>query len=171
MKQDISAGTLILKGNQIHQKIKRIAYQILENNLEEEYIIFAGIQHKGQLLAEAIAQEYKAISSQQIEINNIQLTKTDPLHNTVSLAQQIENPSEKVVIVVDDVLNSGRTIAYALKPLLEIPLKKIETAFLVNRAHKKYPIAAEYTGMELATTIQEHIEVVFEGEEKGIYLI
>ncbi|RZK74185.1 MAG: phosphoribosyltransferase, partial [Pedobacter sp.] len=78
----------------------------------------------------------------------------------------------KVVILVDDVLNSGKTLAYGLGVFLNTPHKKIRTVVLVDRRHKIFPIATDYVGLQLATVLKEHVDVVMDvdGEEDRVYL-
>jgi pyrimidine operon attenuation protein/uracil phosphoribosyltransferase len=69
-----------------------------------------------------------------------------------------------VIIVVDDVANSGKTMLYALQPFLRNQPKKIQTLALVDRTHKTFPVHTDYVGFALATTLQEHIFVEVSGE-------
>src|SRR6476646_2768367 len=86
------------------------------------------------------------------------------------LIQECEN---KVIILVDDVLNSGRTIAYGLGVFLNIPLKKLRSVVLINRSHKNFPVTADFVGLELSTVLKEHVSVVLDenNEEDAVYLI
>ena len=81
-----------------------------------------------------------------------------------------QNLTNKVVVMVDDVLNTGKTLAYSLKPFLDKKIKKIEVAVLVNRSHTAFPISPQYTGYELSTTMSDRILVKMTGKEKGVYL-
>ena len=161
----------LLSEEQIHGKIKRIAYQILENNYLEDHLYLAGIKGGGYLLAEKIQHEYNLISDKPAKLLKVSIDKENPLSSPVELDKSIETPEHSVVIIIDDVLNSGRTVIYALKPFLGMPLKKIESAFLVNRSHRLFPVSAKYTGMELSTTLQEHIRVSWDSDDFGVYLI
>lgn len=161
----------LLTKAQIEGKIKRIAYQILENNYQEQEIYLAGIKGGGVILASKIKIEFDKIADFPISVIEVSIDKLNPLSSPVSLNKEVKSPSEAVVIIVDDVLNSGRTVMYALKPFLSMPLKKIESAFLVNRSHRLFPVSAKYTGIELATTLQEHIRVSWESANFGVYLV
>ncbi|MBK6264481.1 phosphoribosyltransferase [Marivirga sp. S37H4] len=161
----------ILAHQQIQSKIKRMAYQILENNLHEQNIYLAGIKGGGSTLAKLLQLELTAINSIETVLIEVSIDKEKPLSSPVTLNKEIENPENSIVILIDDVLNSGKTMAYALKPFLAIPLKKIETAFLVNRSHRLFPISAKYTGIELATTIQEHINVSWKENDYTVFLV
>ena len=74
------------------------------------------------------------------------------------------------MVLVDDVLNSGTTLIYAVRHFLEVPLKKFKTAVLIDRNHKKYPVKADFKGISLSTSLQEHVQVVFENETSIAYL-
>jgi len=161
----------LLTKDQIGGKIRRIAYQILENNYEEKHLFLAGIAGGGFLLAQRIKTAYDEISTYPASLIEVEIDKENPLSSPVSCDKDIDKPSQSVVIIVDDVLNSGRTVMYALKPFLSLPLKKIESAFLINRSHRLFPVSAKYTGLELATTLQEHINVSWASDDFGVYLV
>ena len=166
-----ATATLILTQKQTLQKIKRIAYEVYENNFQEEEIILAGIFDKGYLFAQLLQQELNAISPLKSTLVKVSLDKLAPLQSDIHLDCDTSVLRNKVVILLDDVLNTGRTLVYSLKPFLNIEIKKIRTAVIVYRNHKQFPISADYVGYALSTTIQEHIEVILEGNERfGVYL-
>jgi pyrimidine operon attenuation protein/uracil phosphoribosyltransferase len=160
----------ILDREAILSKIKRIAFQILENNYQEENLYIIGIQGGGAILAKKISEELKSISDLNPIFLSVDIDKSSPSDSKVLLSGDVNVSENSVVLIVDDVLNSGKTIFYALRSLLDLNLRKIETAFLVNRAHRSFPIAANYTGIEIATTIQEHINFNWSEEGFGVYL-
>ncbi|MDX5349044.1 MAG: phosphoribosyltransferase, partial [Hymenobacteraceae bacterium] len=155
----------ILDQNQIAQKIKRIAYQIYERNFTEQEVLLAGIHQNGYALAERIAQQLSDISPLQVSLIRVVLDKETPLEQPVQLQPEQINVSGKVIILVDDVLNTGKTLAYTLNTFLPQNPKKVEIATLIDRHHPLYPVAATYTGYSLATTLQERVEVVLEESE------
>lgn len=165
-------GTQILDSTRISQKIKRIAFEILEDNAEEKAIIVAGIcrDDQGYALAQRITEALRDIGGPSIELTSINLDKADPTSSEVELGITPELVDGKVVVIVDDVANSGRTLLYAVKPLLDFSPRKIRIAVLVDRQHKAYPISADYVGTSLSTTLHEHINVVLGQEEEGVYL-
>lgn len=162
--------SLILNHNQVTQKIRRIAYQILENNHNEKHVVLVGIWGHGYKVANLIKEEVEKIAKFSVELLKIELDKELPTQSDISLDANVETLKNKVVILVDDVLNTGRTIAYSLKPFLNVKVKKIETAFLVNRSHTNFPISCTYTGYQLSTTINDHVEVEIKGEKVAVYL-
>lgn len=162
----------ILNARQLKQKIKRIAYEIYEQNFSEKEIVFAGIVDRGYVFAELLLQEFSSISDIPARLAKINLDKTSPLQSEITLDLPIEDFRNKVIIITDDVLNSGRTLAYSLKPFLNIEISRLQTAVVVDRGYKDFPISADYVGYSLSTTLQEHIQVVFgEGEESGVFLL
>jgi pyrimidine operon attenuation protein/uracil phosphoribosyltransferase len=161
---------IILNHQQIQHKTRRIAYQILESNVNEEEIIIAGISKNGFVFAQKIKTELEKITTAQITLCEVMINKQDPIQAiTTSLAK--ENYINKPLVLIDDVLNSGTTLIYGVKHFLDVPLKNFKTAVLVNRNHKKYPIKADFKGISLSTSIQEHIDVVFKTGEDMAYLI
>jgi pyrimidine operon attenuation protein/uracil phosphoribosyltransferase len=162
---------LILDKKQTIQKIKRIAFEIYENNFNEKELIVAGIYDKGYLLAQLLVKELETISPIKIQLIKVSLDKSAPLQSEISLDCDINTLKNKQILIVDDVLNSGRTLAYSLKPFLNIEIKRLQIAVLVDRGYKSFPVAADYTGYALSTTLKEHIEVILNNESSfGVYL-
>lgn len=162
---------LILNKKQIQQKIDRIAYQILEDNLNEKEIVLAGIWDRGYKLAIRLQKVLKKISEFKVTLLRIDLERESS--KLVAKTDLDESHwKNKVIIIVDDVLNSGKTLAYGLGVFLNTPHKKIRTVVLVDRSHKIFPIATDFVGMELATILKEHVDVIMdvEGEEDRVYL-
>lgn len=160
---------IILNHLEIEHKIKRIAYQIYETFVDEESIVVAGITKNGYLFAEKIAQSLSSISPIQIILCEVFVNKLNP-SDVVTTSIPKEDYENKGLILVDDVLNSGTTLVYGVKHFLEVPLKKFKTAVLVDRNHKKYPVKADFKGISLSTSLQEHVQVVFENNTSYAYL-
>ena len=161
---------LILDSKKIQQIIKRIAYQIYEQNFGEQEIVLIGISTMGSHFAKELVTQLKEISPLSILLATASLDKKANVQCKVEIDHPIQNFENKVVIIVDDVLNTGKTMMYCLQPFLSLPLKKLKVAVLVDRSHKLFPIAAEYVGYSLSTTVNQHIQVIFEGKEAGVYL-
>ncbi|WP_304062062.1 phosphoribosyltransferase family protein [Pedobacter glucosidilyticus] len=162
---------LILNHTQIQQKINRIAYQILEDNIEEQEIILAGVVSRGYRFALRLEKVLKEIAHFKITLAEIELNKeSSKLESSINIP--IEACQNKVIVLVDDVLNSGRTIAYGLGVFLNIPLKKLRSVVLIDRSHKLFPVATDFVGLQLSTVLKEHIEVVLDenNEPDGVYL-
>lgn len=159
----------ILSHEEIQHKIKRIAYQIYETYVDEEEIVIAGIASSGLELAKRINSSFNEISDIKTTFCEITIDKTNPLKPIVTSLDKSEYQN-KSLIVVDDVLNSGGTLIYAVRHLLDVPLKKLKTVVLVDRNHKKYPVKADFKGISLSTSLQEHVDVVFEKDNDAVYL-
>jgi pyrimidine operon attenuation protein / uracil phosphoribosyltransferase len=169
MMEGVAEKSLILNAAQIKQKIRRMAFEIYEHNFKEKSIVIAGIDGQGYVLAKLLAKETEAISELKITLVKVKIDKNEPQQTEVTLDCDLKEIKKKCVIIVDDVLNTGRTFAYSLKPFLNIDIKKLEIAVLVNRSHTLFPIYPQYTGYELATTLREHVEVIL-GKEGAVYL-
>ncbi len=152
------------------QKTRRIAYQILESNSNEKEVIIVGIVGNGLLFAKEIVRDLNQISDIKTTLCEIVINKKNPL-DTVSTTLSEEDYKNKSIVLVDDVLNSGATLIYAVKHFLNVPLKRFKTAVLVNRNHKKYPVKADFKGISLSTSIKEHVVVEFNENETIAYLM
>lgn len=162
---------ILLNQLQIAQKIRRIAYQIYEKNWDTQDVVLAGIESGGYILAKRLENELKNISPLKTQLVKITLDKFQLVQSEVMLDVDIQTLTNKIVILVDDVLNTGRTLTYSLRPFLKIPIIKLQTAVLVNRHHHSFPIAADYVGYVLSTTLQDNITVILnEKEDEGVYL-
>ncbi|MCY4779898.1 phosphoribosyltransferase family protein [Sphingobacterium sp. UT-1RO-CII-1] len=151
--------TLILNKEQIRQKSIRIAYQILEDNFEEPSIVLVGIAERGYIFAQRLQKILREISpNKDFELIKITIAK-DKRSLEGSTDKPINIAENKVIVLVDDVLNSGRTLAYGLGVFLNIPLKRIRTAVLIDRSHHQFPLFSDYYGLKLSTILKEHVEV------------
>ncbi|MBT8271584.1 MAG: phosphoribosyltransferase [Flavobacteriaceae bacterium] len=166
MTQD---SNIILNDKQIKYKIRRIAYQIYECNVEEEEIILAGIADNGYEFAKKLKTVLSRITGKQITLCKVIIDKRKP-QETVKTSIRTEDYTDKSVVLVDDVLNSGTTLIYGVKHFLDVPLKQFKTAVLVNRNHKKYPVKADFKGLSLSTSIKEHIRVEINSKESRAIL-
>ena len=166
----MSVKSRILDSKGISQKINRLAWQVYENNLKENDIVIIGISGRGEVLASKISEIINRISSIRTKVGTISLDKDNPYQSKVSLDIDILDYTEKVVVLVDDVLNSGKTLMYASQHFLTTQLIKLSTVVLVDRTHNRFPIKADYVGLSLATTLQEYITVVLDGDGEGVYL-
>ena len=171
----VSTSRLLLTPEQITQKVQRIAYEIYERNFDQDRLMIAGVLDRGYHLAERICRQLDRISHFSAEKNTLVLVevsieKFTAQQTQVSFNVPVADFEGQCIILVDDVLNTGRTLAYCMSPFLQQPIKKLEIAVLVNRSHIQFPVMASYTGLELATTLQEHIDVVFDSESEGVYL-
>jgi pyrimidine operon attenuation protein/uracil phosphoribosyltransferase len=160
---------LILTEQQVGQKIKRMAFEVYEHNFQEKEVVFAGIDGQGYTLATLLAKQLEEISSIKAKVVKVSIDKSAPVQSEIGLDAEPSSFKKKCVIVVDDVLNTGKTLAYAMKPFLDVEVKKIEVAVLINRSHSTFPIQPTYNGYGLSTTLTEHIEVIL-GKQAAVYL-
>lgn len=161
--------SIILSDQQINHTIKRIAFEIYENNINESSIILAGISKNGFIFAQKLKSVLENISDINVRLCEVKINKRRPLEN-ITTSLNTEEYKNQSLVLVDDVLSSGTTLMYAVKHFLQVPLKQFKTAVLVNRNHKKYPIKADFKGISLSTSLQEHIKVVFYDNSANAYL-
>lgn len=158
----------ILDQSVTEQKLRRMAYEILEDNGKNEDIILAGIRSNGYVLALRISALLEEICGKRFKVMGITLDKRHPAEIAIDGNQDING---KVLIIIDDVSNTGKTLTYALKPFIEHYPSKIQTLVLVQRSHKKYPVHPDYVGLSLSTFLHEHIFVeVSEDKITGAYV-
>tara|TARA_R110002073_G_scaffold72537_1_gene177336 strand:+ start:331493 stop:331990 length:498 start_codon:yes stop_codon:yes gene_type:complete len=162
--------SIILNNKEIQYKIRRIAYQIYESNSGQKEIIIAGITDNGFILAEKLKKVLDEIADFKSTLCEVHIDKQQP-RDPITTSLAVAEYKNKSLVLVDDVLNSGTTLMYAVKHFLEVPLKQFKTAVLVNRNHKKYPIKADFKGLSLSTSLQEHISVEFNKKEAIAYLV
>lgn len=162
--------TLILNNKQVQQKINRIAYEIFENNYEEKELVIIGIHGSGFVFAKKLADAIAKVAPVKIRLSELNINKENPLKAKATVPVQEKEFAGKTVLLVDDVLNTGKVLMYAAKFLLDFPVKRLVTAVLVNRRHRSFPIRADYVGLTLSTTLQEHIAVEFRKNKDAVYL-
>jgi pyrimidine operon attenuation protein/uracil phosphoribosyltransferase len=166
----IDSKNLILNHQEIQHKIRRIAYQIYESNVNEQEVILAGIESNGFILAKKLKTNLDKISDLKTTLCRVIIDKKHP-QSEIKTSLKVEDYSNKSIVLVDDVLNSGSTLIYGVKHFLNVPLKQFKTAVLVNRNHKKYPVKADFKGISLSTSLHEHVEVILEGNNFEAFLI
>lgn len=161
--------TLVLDHDRVQRKLQRIAHQLHEENVEEKGIVVVGIAPRGMQLAKRLSEQLGTMSELRIELLELKLDKDDPLTGPVMLSADLKDLKDRVVVLVDDVLMSGRTLMHAAAHLVQVPLKKLTTVVLVDRRHRTYPIRADIVGLTLSTTLQEHISVEL-GKKDAVFL-
>ncbi len=168
---EVITRTTILSADDIRKKIERISYEILEDNSDELEIILAGVRQKGFVFAQRLEAQLRSISDLSVVLTDVQLQKRKPTSSEILMGIDSSAVNNKVVIVCDDVANTGQTLLYAMKPFLDFSPKKIQVAVLIDRRHKLYPVSADYVGLSLSTNLQEHITVEMGmGIEEGVFL-
>ena len=149
---------IILNDKQIAQRIRRIAYEIYEANVDEKQVILAGIVGNGYILTQMLAE--------QLEVN---INKKEP-REEITTSIPVSEYKNQSLVLIDDVLHTGTTLIYGVKHFLDVPLKQFKTVVLVDRNHKRYPIKADYKGISLSTSLNENVAVKF-SEGKALALL
>ncbi len=150
MKKQILTEEVALK------KLKRIALEVAERNFNEKELLLIGIKENGIVIAQIISKLMKAVFTGSITVVALSMNKKKPTSITIEKDIDVDG---KTILLIDDVANSGRTMLYALKPLLEKHPKKIQTLALVERTHKNFPVDLDYIGLSISTTLNEHITI------------
>jgi len=151
----------ILKQDRIDKIVKRISFQIHEKNQNSSEVVLIGVLENGFILSELIKKELKKISKSKVQLFSIKINKKNPL-NPIDLNCDLSELKNKSIVLIDDVLNSGKTLIHCVKYLLDVPISNFNTAVLIDRNHKKFPIKIDFKGLSLSTTIKENVTVVFE---------
>lgn len=160
---------LILDKEQIDSKLQRMAYEVWEHNSNETAVTLIGVETTGMTVAQNLATRIRKISPLQVEVLSVKMNKRNPLADKIAIDADLTGKS---VVLVDDVSNSGKTLLYALRPVLDYDTTKILVAVLVERKHKAFPLSPDIVGHTVSTTIQEHIEVEAQhGDITGAYLL
>ena len=146
----------ILSKEVTEKKLRRMALEVAERNSEEKQLLLIGIKDNGVVIANTIKNYLKDIFKGEIKVIELSLDKRKP--GKITLSENIDF-TDKSILLIDDVANSGKAMLYSLKPLLEAFPKKIETMALVERTHKIFPIKVDYIGFSISTTLDEHIYV------------
>lgn len=157
--------SIVLNQEQIKQKIERIAYEILENTFAEKEIFVGGIAGNGFLLAERIVSKLNEISDQQIKLFEVTVNKDNPNDFAINLSIDDQDLSQSTIIIFDDVINSGRTMIHAVKRILDNKISVLKVATLVNRTHRRYPVQADFVGLNMSTTLKDNIIVELGAKE------
>jgi pyrimidine operon attenuation protein/uracil phosphoribosyltransferase len=160
----------ILTKKDIDQKIIRLGHQVLENCFEEPVIFIGGICGNGIKIAKRLKDIIQSESDQKVEVFEVMVNKDEPWSEAIKLSIPQENLKNAYILLVDDVLNSGKTMQYALVKFLEQPTKAIKTVALVDRTHRRYPIKADFVGISLSTTLKERVEIIMDDENSYAYL-
>lgn len=164
------SSSLILDNESVNKKIDRITHQIIEENFNEKELIIIGISKNGFLLAEKITKLLNQLNkSLKVELTELHINKNNPLKNSIEIKPNLSCENKKVILI-DDVLNSGRTLMHAAAYVINLGIKKMNTIVLVDRRHRLFPIKADWVGLTLSTTIQEHIRVDFKKGNILVYL-
>ena len=159
----------VLDFEKISRICGRLAYQILENNINEDEILLVGIKEKGYEIAKIIEQKLKDISSSKVHLKSITIDKKNP--NQISEFDINFNQMPKSVYLVDDVLNTGKTLMFAVNSLLKYDFNLIKTLVLIDRNHKRYPIKVDFKGISLSTNLDDTVKLISENKSLEAVLV
>lgn len=154
----MSTATQVLDHKQVMQRIERISWQIFEEFSAEKKVIIAGIADRGYLLAKEIYHRLKAITDMEVVLVELRFNKDEALNSDYLLEPNISLDDANIVLV-DDVLKSGETLIYGVRHFLNYTIRSMKTVVLVDRNHKRYPVKADFKGLSLSTSMQEHVSV------------
>jgi pyrimidine operon attenuation protein/uracil phosphoribosyltransferase len=165
----VAERTVVLEHDRIQRKLDRMALQVLEHNPGEKHLVIVGVMPRGAVLAKRIKKLLDRDPGITTEVLELTLPKDGPLDAPVELKPSGKELDGAAVVLVDDVLMSGRTLMHAAAHLVKHPLKRLTTLVLVDRMHRTFPIRADIVGLTLSTTLQEHISVEM-GKKDTVYL-
>lgn len=150
--------TEVLNEKQILRICNRFAFQIIENLSKNEDIFLVGIKENGFEIAKIIMNEIEKISEKKVLINYIKINKKDPKNNLSSDIKKDNNFNN--IFLIDDVLNTGKTLIYSITFLLKLNIKSIKTLVLIDRNHKEYPVKIDFKGISLSTNIDDNVKLI-----------
>ena len=165
----MNKNSLIMNSKRINDCAHRISYQIVESSINKKEIVLIGIKNNGYIFAKKIHEFLKKITDKKIELLSVEINKKNP-HESITLKNQFNSINNSSVILIDDVLNTGKTLMYSIKFLLNYKINQLKTAVLIDRNHKDFPVKVDFKGLSLSTTMNEHVEVVFKKNNEGVYL-
>ncbi|MFM6964428.1 MAG: phosphoribosyltransferase family protein [Sphingomonadales bacterium] len=160
----------ILSQQQIQQKIVRLGHQLIETAFDQKEIYLGGIVGNGYLLAQQLANVIAENSSLKVICFEIKLNKDEPWSEPISFSIDQKALKNAYIVLIDDVVNSGKTMQYALLKFLEQATTAIKTVALIDRQHRRYPIKTDFAGLSLSTTLKNHVEVDFNATDAKVFL-
>ncbi len=161
----------VLNHRQILQKVNRLGFEVIENSYPETTIYFGGINGNGFKLAMMLRDIVEKHSAMKVYVFEVKLKKDEPWAVPTSLSISENELKDAYIYLIDDVINSGKTMQYALIKLLQFPTKAIKTVALVDRTHRRYPIHADFVGIRLSTTLKNRVDVELDQQESTAFLI
>ena len=157
---------IILDSIDINNKIRRISFEILEKNFDENEIFLVGVLPNGKYLSNKISEFLSQFSKIKLNLHFIEIEKKSRSIDKIIPSLNSEMINNKVIVIIDDVMNSGGTLMYSINEMLKFKPKKIQIAVLIERYYKNFPLNPDYKGLELSTSETEHVEVKLDGSPK-----
>ena len=161
---------IVLDSNDIINKIRRISFEIIEKNIDEKEIYLIGILPNGNYLSQKINSFIKENSSINVNLHFIDIDKKNLSIKEISFESDANEIKNKVIVLVDDVMNSASTIMYSINEILKYQPKEIQVAVLIERYYKNFPITPNFRGLELSTSKSEHVQVDLGNSPKVLIL-
>jgi len=175
---EIKSRTTILDKNGIRRALTRIAHEILEKNKGLADVVLVGIQSGGVHLARELSVCIESIENEQVPTGSVDITlyrddfKTHAPYRSVGKSDIPFSLEGKRVVLVDDVLYTGRTIRAAMDALIDYGRPaRVQLAVLVDRGHRELPIRADFVGRNVPTSRMESVEVNFDEQDKAVEVI
>ena len=164
----MSKRICLMDSAQAERCLTRLAYEIYERNIDSTELVLVGIAPRGLDLVMILKKKIEKISAFRLEIATLLINKNQP---TEAQFKEAFNPEGKTIVLIDDVANSGKTLAYALRLFLNVDVKAIQIGVLIERQHKRFPVFSDYIGLQIATTVQNHISVdIAQGKVLGAFI-
>lgn len=161
----------IIDQEKMHRTIRRISHEIIEQNLDLEKLVILGVMKNGVPLANIIKENIFKIENVDVPIYDLDISgyrDDKKINNFQKLNVNLEN---KTVIIVDDVLFTGRTVRASMDAIIDLGRpSKIQLAVLVDRGHRELPIRADFVGKNMPTGLKEMVKVDFT-EDIGVYIL
>ncbi len=161
---------IILDSIDINNKIRRISFEILEKNFDENEIFLVGVLPNGKYLSNKISEFLSQFSKIKLNLHFIEIEKKSRSIDKIIPSLNSEMINNKVIVIIDDVMNSGGTLMYSINEMLKFKPKKIQIAVLIERYYKNFPLNPDYKGLELSTSETEHVEVKLDGSPKVLII-
>ena len=167
MKKDNSKN-IILDYQDVENKIKRISLEILEDNIDQKNLILFGVSKNGKIIAKKIITLIKKYSKIDLELIGVEIVLNSK--NVLKFDKDFK-VNNRSVIIVSDVSQSAKTLQLIISSLMSQDPFKIKTAVMVNRDHSLFPVKINFSGLNLSTSVNEHVDVsVNKDEEFTVYL-
>jgi len=160
----------VLDHLRIKRIIERFTHQIIEDFYHEKSIVLIGISGRGVVLAKRIFTLLSEHSKMKVSLATLSLDKDNPYNRIPELSISESLLNNQVVLLIDDVLNSGQTLMHSICHVIKSKVKQVSTVVLVDRIHRKFPVRADYVGLTLSTNLQEHVSVEFNSRNDWAYL-
>lgn len=162
---------ILLNAEQVELKIQRLSYEIAERYHNTKTLYVFGIEGQGYKLAERIIKELQTLTNAEITLNKIIINKQNPIGSVKTDNAIIQTIKNKDILLIDDVLNSGKTLFYAMQAFINIPIQSLRVLVLVNRSHQRFPVYPDFVGMTLSTTYQNHIEAMINSKKESVVFL